>query len=132
MYSWKKIVSKLSTIVGIEANKEVVFSEAKMFNWGYAVYKKLWQKFKLNEILPELQTSNGKTKFNLNDACFLMAIQHLLSPSSKLCGYHSQGRYAKLPEVGLNHIYRSLDILSQCKKEIESHLFKMVGKNTKV
>ncbi len=49
-----------------------------------------------------------------------MAIQHLLSPASKLGSYHAQHRYACLPDVGLNHLYRSLDILSE-SKNISKH-----------
>jgi transposase len=123
--SWKKIISKLASIVGIAKSKEHIFSEAQMFKWGHIVYKKLWNKFKLNDILPSLQAKHGKTKFNLNNACFLMTIQHLLSPSSKLGSYQSQNRYVCFPEVELNHLYRSLDILSQEKEAIESHLFQM-------
>jgi len=123
--SWKKIISKLATIVGVETRQNHAFSEAQMLNWGYVVYKKIWEKFNLNDILPKLQSRQGKTQFNLNNASFLMAIQHLLSPTSKLGSYHAQNRYACLPEVGLNHLYRSLDILSQEKEAIESHLFQI-------
>jgi transposase len=123
--SWKKIISKLATIVGIETKNLDSCSEASILNWGYVVYKKLWNKFKLNEILAALQSSCGKTKFNLSNACFLMTIQHLLSPTSKLGSYQNQQRYANLPEVGFNHLYRSLDILCEGKAAIESHLFQM-------
>jgi len=38
-------------------------------------------------------------------------------------GHQTQQRYAKLPEVDLNHLYRSLNILCDHKEELESHLF---------
>jgi transposase len=121
--SWKKIIAKLATIIGVEPKNIDSCSEARMLNWGYIVYKKLWNKFKLNEALSTLQSKHGNTKFNLNDASFLMTIQHLLSPSSKLGSYQDQSHYANLPEVGLNHLYRSLDILCEGKEIIEAHLF---------
>jgi transposase len=122
---FQKIFKKLAEIAGAKSINIDECSEAQMFNWGYLVYKKLWSKFKLNEILSALQTSCGKTQFNLNNACLLMTIQHLLSPTSKLRSYKEQHRYACLPDVGLNHLYRSLDILSEGKGIIESHLFQM-------
>lgn len=122
---FQKIFTQLAEIAGAKSININECSEAQIFNWGYLVYKKIWVQFKLNEILSALQSSIGKTRFDLNNACFLMVIQHLLSPTSKLGSYHAQHRYACLPEVGLNHLYRSLDILSEGKGIIESHLFQM-------
>jgi transposase len=122
---FQKIFTKLAQLAGAKSINIDDISEAQIFNWGYRVYKKLWEKFKLTDTLSELQSKSGKTQFNLNNACFLMVIQHLLSPTSKLGSYQAQHRYAGLPAVGLNHLYRSLDILSDGKELIESHLFHM-------
>lgn len=54
------------------------------------------------DVLPQLQKSSGKSQFNLNNACFLMTIQHLLSPTNKLGNRQKQNRYANLPNVELN------------------------------
>jgi transposase len=122
---WKNIISKLATLVGVPTIDINSSHEAPISNWGYIVYKKLWEKFKLNDILSALQTSCSKTQFDFNGACFLMAIQHLLSSSSKLGAYNKQNYYAKLPEIELHHLYRSLDVLSEGKTVVESHLFAM-------
>lgn len=98
------------------------FSEAKIVNWGYVVYKKIWKEFGLDRILTELKES-GKTQFDLANACFLMTVQHLLKPRSKLSTYHHQDRYAQLPPVDLNHLYRSLDLLCEHKETLEGYLF---------
>lgn len=101
------------------------YGEAEIFNWGYIIYKKLWSKFQLNEILQNVQHSTSRSSFNLNNACFLMVIQHLLSPGSKLNSYHKQQRYAQMPSVELNHLYRSLDIIYENKKMIESQIYEI-------
>jgi transposase, IS4 family len=98
------------------------FSEAQIVNWGYVVYQKIWKEFGLDRILTELKES-GKTQFDLNNACFLMAVQHLLEPRSKLGTYHHQDRYVQLPPVDLNHLYRSLDLLCEHKETLEEYLF---------
>lgn len=97
-------------------------SEARIVNWGYVVYKKLWRQFGMEEMLQGIAAS-GKTKFNLSDTCFLMVVQHLLEPGSKLKTYVRQQRYAKLPSVSLNGLYRSLDLLCRNKEIIERELF---------
>ena len=122
---FQKVFTRLAEIAGASSININECSEAQIFNWGYLVYKKLWQKFKLNDVLPKLQKNTGKSRFNLNNACFLMTIQHLLSPASKLGSYQKQNRYANFPDVELNHLYRSLDILSEGKEILEAHLFHM-------
>lgn len=99
------------------------FSEAQIVNWGYVVYKKIWNEFDLDSILTKLKES-GKTQFDLNNACFLMTVQHLLEPRSKLGTYHHQDRYVQLPPVDLNHLYRSLDNLWAHKETLEEYLFR--------
>jgi transposase len=52
-----------------------------------------------------------------------MAVSHLLAPSSKLACYNNQDRYFSAGSVGLNDLYRSLDILAGAKETIETKIF---------
>lgn len=52
-----------------------------------------------------------------------MAVSHLLAPSSKLAVYNNQDKYCCLSPVGLNELYRSLDILAGAKEKIEMQIF---------
>jgi transposase len=99
-------------------------SEAEVLNWGYIAYKKIWNDFGLDKILASI-ASKTKISYSLSHTSFLMAISHLLSPSSKLAAYNSQDKYIKLSPVGLNDIYRSLDILAESKEKIESQIFEI-------
>jgi transposase len=58
-----------------------------------------------------------------------MAVQHLLSPRSKLATYEHQDSYFGLKEARLQHLYRTLDRLCEEKEFIENELFE---KNYKV
>ena len=97
-------------------------SEAEISNWGYIAYKKIWEAFSLDKILATI-TSGTKIKFDLSKTCLLMAVSHLLNPSSKLSVYNNQDKYTNLAPVGLNDIYRSLDILAGSKEKIEKEIF---------
>jgi len=97
-------------------------SEAEMSNWGYVVYKKIWNDFGLDKIF-ETASSKTKISYSLSKTSFLMAISHLLAPSSKLAIYNNQEKYVGLCPVELNNIYRSLDILADSKEKIERQLF---------
>jgi len=95
---------------------------AEIVNWGYIVYRKIWNSFGLDKILANI-LSGTKAKFSLSDTSFLMVLSNLLSPKSKLATYRDQESYLNLSKVGLNDIYRSLDILSESKEEIEEEMF---------
>ena len=79
-------------------------SEAEIANWGYLAYKKIWESFGLDKILSSI-ASGTKISFDLSKTSFLMAVSHLLNPSSKLSVYNNQDKYTGLAPVGLNNIY---------------------------
>jgi len=97
-------------------------SEAEIVNWGYIVYQKLWKEFGLDKSLNKL-IKKRKTQFSLDNTSFLMVIQHLLDAKSKLSTYSHQRRYIGLPEIKLQHLYRSLDLLSESKEILEEEIF---------
>jgi transposase len=121
---WQNVILKLAKLAGAKRTNLEDCSEAQLFNWGYVVYKKLWEKFKLDGILSKAKEGRKRLQLNLNEPVFLMVIQHLLLPASKLRTYEKQSVYAQLPTVELHHLYRSLDILSEEKNRLEEHLFR--------
>jgi transposase len=52
-----------------------------------------------------------------------MVVQHLLSPMSKLSTYEKRSLYLGIPEMDLNQLYRSLDLLAENKENIENYVF---------
>jgi len=93
--------------------------------WGApVVIKKIWDKFKLDELFTKLIGSR-KIKFDVFSSIFLMVIDRLLSPQSKLQSYEKQGRYWNIKENELHHLYRALDLLQEEKEQIEDYLFNM-------
>jgi transposase, IS4 family len=121
--SFQKLLIDLETLSGIKnrVNLESI-EEGNLFNYGYIVYRKLWERLALTELLQSIK-DNTHIQFDLNTSTFLMVVEHLLRPDSKLGTYGKQNRYLNLPHSDLNHLYRSLDILSEHKEEIEDYLF---------
>ncbi|MDR1057286.1 MAG: hypothetical protein LBL17_01770 [Coxiellaceae bacterium] len=84
--SWKDSFIKLANILNGET--AAVFdinkcSAKRVLNWGYIVYQKLWKVFGIDKILQTIQEKT-RVNFDINNACCLMAINHLLNPHSKL------------------------------------------------
>ncbi len=109
-------------------NKKSLFDistsiEKSRKKWGCVeVYKKIWDMFGLDDMLSGI-TNNRNISFDYFSAMFLMVLDRLIDPKSKLGCYNRQERYYGIKSVELHHLYRSLDILSEKKEEIERYLF---------
>jgi len=97
--------------------------EAIFYNYGYLPYLKLWKGLGIERILHKQQKNSTKTSYSITETSFLMAVQHLLAPMSKLATYERQSRYWGLSEISLHNMYRALDRLSEWKEDIETGLF---------
>lgn len=90
--------------------------------YGHIVYHKLWLKWGLPSLLKKL-IRNRRIRFDFVNTVFLLLIDRLLAPQSKLKCFEKQDRYANLEKTELQHIYRSLDLLCEGKQYLEESLF---------
>lgn len=122
---FQRLAQRLGELSGLNMARKTLesSSEAVIRNWGHNVYRRLWNDLDLDECLSEIREKHSRIRFDLSQTSFLMALQHLLEPMSKLGAFEHQERYAKLPPLELQHLYRSLDILSESKDTIEEHIF---------
>ena len=124
----ENIASKLLLLV--KSKKDIVedrvtpdIEELDRYNYGYVVYRKLWNRFKLDNILDKL-VEDRHIEYDFKSVIFSMVVDRLLKPKSKLALVENREDYFNInDELQLNHIYRSLDILAENKIEIEEALF---------
>ena len=125
--SIENLAEKLLKIV--ESKKRLTNSiepqieELDRYNYGYVVYRNIWNRFKLDDILDKLVEDKNIT-YDFKSVIFSMVIDRLLKPKSKLALFNNKEDYFNINnELQLNHIYRSLDILADKKIDIEEALF---------
>ncbi len=131
--AFKNIVKKLSDIVkktttgnteAITIESEEDVSDAVIKNWGYIVFRKLWEELEIDKFLKERATKGRKIKFDVDKVSFLMTIQRLIEPMSKLRTYHQRNKYFGFEEdIDLNQLYRCLDFLDSIKEDLERYLY---------
>lgn len=124
--SFQRLAQRLAEIAhGPSANSPALgnFSEGELRNYGFVAYRKIWRLFELDRFFTEFKEHQTKVQFDLNSVCFLMSVQHLLSPLSKLGTFERRHQYLGIPEIDLNHLYRSLDLLAENKERIEDFVF---------
>ena len=122
--SFIQMVKKLCMIaeIGVTQASKPDCGEAEMLKYGYLPYLKIWNDLGISKCLSRL-TERTKCQYNLDNAAFLMAVQHLLAPKSKLATYEYQDSYIGLELTDLQHLYRTLDKLGENKEKIENELF---------
>lgn len=123
--SFKRLAERLLEISGGTVGRadKLQISEGTLRNYGFIVYRKLWQIFGFDSFFDQLKRKHTKLQFDLGSVIFLMVVQHLLSPMSKLSTYEKRSLYLGIPEMDLNHLYRSLDLLAENKENIENYVF---------
>lgn len=91
--------------------------------WGAPlVLRKLWDKFRLEELFAHI-LSGHKIKFDFFSAVFLMVLDRICQPQSKLKSYQEQHKYYGIQEPSLQHLYRALDVLAEHQEDLEKYLF---------
>lgn len=117
-----KYCNEKANILDIDTAKE---KDRK--NWGAVrLIKKIWEIFDFPKILKKIG-KDRKIKFNYFSAIFLMLVDRMFDPTSKLGVYEKQSFYYGIEENDLQHLYRALDLLSEKKEELEEYIFE---KNT--
>jgi len=118
--SRETISEKEKNKVDMKSCKEI---DRKIWGAPYVI-RKMWSNYSLDEMFKEL-LKDKKIKFDFFSACYLMVMDRICSPQSKLKSYEKQNRYAEIKENELQNLYKALDILSAKKEEIEKYLFNM-------
>ncbi len=124
--SFKKLAKMAledETILLDDINKD---HEGDILYYGHIILKKVWNKFRLDRYFERIQRGiKNRVKFNIAQVVFYMVARHVLEPNSKLGMYNTQKRYINLPHIDLDKFYKTLDILSDTKEDLEKYLYKM-------
>ena len=117
------IGKKLLELTGHKVDLIDDMKEHSRVIYGHIVYRKLWDRFDFKDVILSLKKQT-KINFALDEIIYYLVINRLLAPSSKKRAYERQGNYYKIQQnIQLQHIYRSLDFLSDNKEQIEKYIY---------
>ena len=113
----------------LEMNKQYCF------NIGYLFPKMVYQQLGLNKICNNI-SEHHKISYSLSDVLEMLITTRLIAPASKLSSYEYASNFLQQPTFDLQHVYRSLDVLSEHSDEIQSAVYenslKMMNRNKEV
>lgn len=90
--------------------------------YGDTVYQKLWNKYDFTDLLTAV-CRGKKNKYSLAQIIYLLVIDRLLNPRSKLGCFANQDKYININQVPLHTLYRSLDVMAKAKHDVEDHIY---------
>ena len=87
------------------------------------IFRKLFEKIKLDNILTKTLAENTETDFDAKDCLFNLILNRLTDPGSKRKMTDWQQDQYGLQHYNLQHYYRTMDHLYDNREEIEKEVF---------
>jgi len=104
--------------VGVDDIEEI----SETYCYGDVIYRKIWEGYGYDKKIEEWGRDT-RMRFDIENVAYLMVIDRLLRPESRLALWKNQKSYINIKEVPLHNLYRCLDFLADRKEDIEGHTF---------
>ncbi|MGN1155260.1 MAG: IS1634 family transposase [Agathobacter sp.] len=125
----------ISVDVSFTEDRQRGLGEQASFNIGYLFPKMVYRQLKLDRICKSISEGH-KISYSLSDVLQMLITTRLIAPASKLSSYEYASRFLQQPTFDLQHVYRSLDVLSQHSDEIQAAVYensqKLIDRNQEV
>ncbi len=114
------------TIEAFDAAKEISIDKTYIFGPLYLL-KHVFEKTGLQKTFDQILKLHPKLEFDFKNILFTLVASRFIKPQSKLSVFEEQCStfYPEMinPDLELHHFYRTLDLLSEHKDEIEKSLY---------
>jgi hypothetical protein len=97
--------------------------QQRSFNGGYLFLQKIYHELGLHKICKEI-SQRHKFTYNLDSILSRLLYGRVIFPSSKLSTFNLSSRFLEKPDFDIQHIYRSLEVISKEADFIQSELYK--------
>ena len=97
--------------------------EAQSVGCGYLFLQQIYYKLGIDRICARL-SKDYKFEYDLNAVTELLVYGRIISPASKRSTYRMVDKYLESMDVSLQHVYRSLDVISNGFDYIQKRLYR--------
>jgi transposase len=119
----KENKEKQEVIVKYSPIKQIPKDQQNSFNGGYLFLQQIYHELGFHNICKDI-SDRYDFSFNLDSILSRLVYGRIIFPSSKLATHKLSSRYIEQPDFDLQHIYRSLDVISKETDFIQSELYK--------
>ena len=119
----KEKEEKREVMVRYSPAKQIDKDEQKSFNGGYLFLQQIYHQLGLSKI-SKVISDKYKFTYNLDSVLSRLVYSRIIFPASKLATCEQSKLFMEQPEFELQHVYRSLEVLSKESDYIQSELYK--------
>ncbi len=120
----KDLISNLQYIIG-EKPSYAINGEANITNYGYYLYKKIFEKLSLDKILYKDPELNSQMNFDIIDTTLKLVINCLFSLNPE---YSKKDKYYQMIDYCNDQLEVTLAFLANHQEAIEKHLYSLIFK----
>lgn len=113
---------KVSVDVSFNELNQLDMGQRLCFNIGYLFVDFLFYELGLDMICNDI-SKIYKFEYSLSDVLRMLVATRIIEPSSKLSSYDYAFNFLEEPSFDLQHVYRSLDIISKHSDEIQALVY---------
>lgn len=121
---------KQEIIIKCSPSKQIVKGKQTSFNGGYLFLQKIYHELELDKICSDI-SQKYKFTFDLDAILSRLIYGRILFPASKLATFELSNKFIEQPNFELQHVYRSLEVISNEMDFIQSQLYKNSLKTNK-
>ena len=112
----------MSVDVTFTEDSQLDLGKQSSFNIGYLFPEMVYHQLKLDKICRDISLQH-KISYNLSDVLQMLVTTRLIAPASKLSSFEYASNFLQQPTFDLQHVYRSLDVLSQHSDELQAAVY---------
>ena len=112
----------MSVDVTFTEDSQLDLGKQSSFNIGYLFPEMVYHQLKLDKICRDISLQH-KISYNLSDVLKMLVTTRLIAPASKLSSFEYASNFLQQPTFDLQHVYRSLDVLSQHSDELQAAVY---------
>lgn len=112
----------MSVDVTFTEDSQLDLGKQSSFNIGYLFPEMVYHQLKLDKICRDISLQH-KISYNLSDVLQMLVTTRLIAPASKLSSFEYASNFLQQPAFKLQHVYRSLDVLSQHSDELQAAVY---------
>lgn len=112
----------MSVDVTFTEDSQLDLGKQSSFNIGYLFPEMVYHQLKLDKICRDISLQH-KISYNLSDVLKMLVTTRLIAPASKLSSFEYASNFLQQPAFKLQHVYRSLDVLSQHSDELQAAVY---------
>ena len=112
----------MSVDVTFTEDRQLDLGKQSGFNIGYLFPEMIYHQLNLDKICTDISCQH-KISYNLSDVLKMLITTRLIAPASKLSSFEYASNFLKQPTFDLQHVYRSLDVLSQHSDRLQAAVY---------